>query len=102
MPGQLYIQSAPVVMATQWNRPGDHPDVHSDDQRFYRNALCAECGRPMGDHGKIRLGSGWSLICPGMWVVEYLHLPGVLVMNDASFRAAFAPAGNGEPVGVAS
>lgn len=102
MPSQLFVQSAPMVTATQWNGPGDHPNVYSDDQRFYRNALCTECGRPMGDHGKIRLGNGWALICPGMWVVEYLHLPGVLVMSEAKFRAAFVPAGDGQAMGVAS
>lgn len=102
MPSQLYIQSAPIVAATQWNGPGDHPDVQHDDQRFYRNGVCAECGRAMGEHGKIRVDAGWSIVCPGMWVVEYLHLPGLLVMTDAKFRAAFVPAGDGKAVGVAS
>lgn len=61
------------VLATVWNKDGDHPRVglfrypppsHSGE------TLCSECDHTYHDHGVIDYGHRVEKVCPGMVIIE--------------------------------
>ena len=70
-----------VVIAKQWFRKGDIPEVVEpyiddfidDDDRF-----CEHCGTPISKHGRINafvskyehVFEGERIVCPGDWIVK--------------------------------
>lgn len=68
-----YQLSEVRVLATVWNKDGDHPRV-----RVFRypppshsgETLCSECDRIYHDHGVIDYGYRVAKVCPGEVIIE--------------------------------
>lgn len=89
------------VVASLWNRNGDHPDDGPDCcegkvVRYYRNPSvlgdreCERCGMNYRDHGWIDDPTGGHTVCPGDWIVTD-RAGRYFPVAPSVFAALFAP-----------
>ena len=84
-----YRKKPVVVEATQWFKPGDHPEDHRETfdagkgpflgegkiVRYYRTPdldgqkKCKHCGEVMHNHGWIETLEGGHTVCPGDFII---------------------------------
>ena len=64
-----YRKKPIVVVASQWNKLGDHEEVvlHAAGNP---QESCLSCHKPMGAHGNLLTLEGLMLVCPGDWIIK--------------------------------
>lgn len=92
--GKPYRKKPITVMASQWNKHGDHDAV---TRLIAPDPLCCErCGNPYEKHGAIRTledtDSMGHLVCPGDWVITGVKGENYACKPDI-FAATYEPCG---------